>query len=111
MGTIEEDIKEKKARDEDLLVKAETARKTLAACTESIKAKSVEIRDVKAKISQLEQSRGSLYEAYEPQVPALIKNIARDTRFQRRPIGPLGPMFNSKKPNGRRCSRPIWEGN
>ena len=98
LNTIEQEMKEKRGQDEDLVAKVEAAKRTLTGNSDSIRLKLNEIRDVKSKISQLEQTQGSPYDAYEPRVSTLVQNIARETRFQSRPIGPIGAHVHLKKP-------------
>lgn len=95
---LEDEIQDNKDRGPDLINKADESKKALDKFGDEISRKRNEINNVEARIKGLEQNRGSAYNAYEAQVPNLLKRIANDNTFENKPIGPLGSHVQLLKP-------------
>jgi chromosome segregation ATPase len=98
MKRLETEIQENKDREPDLVNKADDAKKALAKIGDEIQRKRGEINNVETRIKSLEENRGSMYGAYEAQIPNLLKRIANDNSFENKPIGPLGTHIQLLKP-------------
>jgi len=57
-----------------------------------------EIRAIEGKIRGLQQTRGSPYDAYEPQLPKLLSAIREDGGFVETPVGPIGSHIQVVQP-------------
>lgn len=51
-----------------------------------------------AQLASLQQSKGDLMKAYNPNMPTLLKAIERETKFKQKPVGPVGMHVKLKKP-------------
>jgi chromosome segregation ATPase len=91
-------IQENKERVIELRKKVDDSKKPLEKINEDFKRKQGEINTVASRIKQLEGDRGSPYDAYEAKVPDLLRLIANESRFQDKPIGPLGTHIQLLKP-------------
>lgn len=60
--------------------------------------KRADVTGVQKRIRELEQGRGSLYDAYERQMPQLLRMIEEDAGFDRKPVGPLGAHIQVLQP-------------
>ncbi|ROV89343.1 hypothetical protein VMCG_09646 [Cytospora schulzeri] len=63
-----------------------------------IQQKQDEVATTQNRIKELERGQGSLYAAYEPQVPNLLKMIDSDAGFEQKPIGPIGAHVQVLQP-------------
>ncbi|KAH8887096.1 P-loop containing nucleoside triphosphate hydrolase protein [Thozetella sp. PMI_491] len=98
LGQMEEQSAKLRGQDPDQQAKIKQAKDNLARIMDAKQKKAEEIRQAKAAIARLEESRSSVYAAYEPKVPTLIKNIAGEKRFQSQPVGPIGAHVHLLKP-------------
>ncbi|KAK4156431.1 hypothetical protein C8A00DRAFT_30717 [Chaetomidium leptoderma] len=87
---LQTEIQENKDSEPQLINKADDSKKAVEKINGEIQRKRDEINSVEARIKRLEEDRGSLYGAYEAQVPNLLKMIANENNFESKPIGPLG---------------------
>ncbi|KAL2151561.1 hypothetical protein VTH82DRAFT_6659 [Thermothelomyces myriococcoides] len=95
---LEAQIQENKDSEPDLINRADDAKKALDRIDEEIQRKRGEINNVESRIKGLEENRGSIYDAYEPQIPNLLRRIAAENSFESKPIGPLGTHVQLLKP-------------
>lgn len=95
---IQTEIQENKDSEPELINKAMDAKKALEKIGDEIQRKRGEINTAEAGIKRLEENRGSQYDAYEAQVPNLLKRIANENSFDNKPIGPLGTHVQLLKP-------------
>ncbi|KAL2130186.1 hypothetical protein VTI74DRAFT_6798 [Chaetomium olivicolor] len=95
---IPAEIQENKDREPELINNADEAKKMLDSIGGELKRKRTEIDNTEARIKQLEEDHGSLYDAYEAGVPNLLKMIANENGFDTKPIGPLGTQIQLLKP-------------
>ncbi|KAK4041005.1 P-loop containing nucleoside triphosphate hydrolase protein [Parachaetomium inaequale] len=98
MKRLQTEIQENKDREPDLINRADGSKKALDRIGDEIQRKRNEINNVEARIKGLEENRGSMYGAYEAQIPNLLKRIASDNSFENKPIGPLGTHVQLLKP-------------
>ena len=96
--SILQQIEEVKAREPDLINQQEDGKKRLKAVSDEHHRKHEEMQTVDVKIRQLEQNRGSVYDAYEAGVPRLVQMIENERSFNEKPIGPLGAHVKLLKP-------------
>ncbi|KAF2084517.1 dna repair protein rad18 [Saccharata proteae CBS 121410] len=61
-------------------------------------AKREELRNQQNRVSQLKADRGNWMAAYDQKLPSLLKAIAQDTGFRRKPVGPIGRHVRLLKP-------------
>lgn len=57
-----------------------------------------EIQAAQKRIKELEQGQGSLYDAYVPQIPQLLRMITADAGFEQKPVGPMGAHIQVLQP-------------
>lgn len=57
-----------------------------------------EIATARNRVRELERGQGSLYAAYEPQVPNLLRMIDDDAGFTQKPVGPIGAHVQVLQP-------------
>jgi chromosome segregation ATPase len=95
---LETEIRENKESEPELINKSMDAKKALERIGEEVKRKRDEISNTETRIQRLEEDRGSPYDAYEAQVPNLLKRIASERNFENKPIGPLGTHVQLLKP-------------
>lgn len=98
LAQIEKDMAENKTCESELKSKQTETALAMEKIDEEILQKREEISRVESRIQSLESDRGSVYAAYEPQVPKLLEMIARETSFETKPIGPLGTYVQLLQP-------------
>ncbi|KAK3989657.1 hypothetical protein QBC44DRAFT_358960 [Cladorrhinum sp. PSN332] len=74
------------------------AKKALVQVDDAVKSKRAEISQVEERIKDLQGKTISLYAGYDPKMPALLRAIQSETRFESKPIGPLGSLIQLTKP-------------
>ncbi|KAK4159647.1 hypothetical protein QBC43DRAFT_326813 [Cladorrhinum sp. PSN259] len=74
------------------------AKKALTQVDDAIKSKQGEISQVQERIRDSESKTISLYAGYDQKMQALLRAIEGETRFERKPIGPLGSQIQLTKP-------------
>jgi chromosome segregation ATPase len=95
---LENEIQENKQREPELVNRADDSKKALEKIGDDLQRKRNEILEVESRITRLEEDRGSIWDAYEAQVPNLLKRIANENGFENKPIGPLGTHVQLLKP-------------
>lgn len=95
---IEQDIEENRNREPELINKQDDAKVALDKIGEEVQRKREEIKGVEANIKRLEGNRGSPYDAYESQIPNLLRLIDNEAGFETKPIGPLGTHVQLLQP-------------
>lgn len=107
-----EELEAAQARYQEVETESEKARLSVPAINQTIAAASKESQtidkytlqkrdDIKAtqnRIKELERGQGSLYDAYEHNLPNLLRMIEHDAGFDQKPIGPIGAHVRVKKP-------------
>ncbi|KAK4246342.1 hypothetical protein C7999DRAFT_33232 [Corynascus novoguineensis] len=98
INRLKTEIQENKDSEPELIARVDDAKKALEKSDDEIQRKRSEINNVESRIKGLGENRGSVYDAYEPQIPNLLKRIANDHSFEKKPIGPLGTHVQLLKP-------------
>ncbi|KAL1844122.1 hypothetical protein VTJ49DRAFT_4974 [Mycothermus thermophilus] len=96
--SLENAIQENKAREPELKANEEMAQKALAEIDVTLNAKRQEMNNVENVIRDLERSQGDVWSAYEKNLSKLVDMIAVESRFESKPIGPLGRHVRLLKP-------------
>ncbi|KAJ4291528.1 Structural maintenance of chromosomes protein 6 [Collariella sp. IMI 366227] len=91
-------MQESKDREPELNNNAIEAKNALDKIGGDLNRKRTEIDNTEARIKQLEGDRGSLYDGYEAGIPNLLKMIASENGFQKKPVGPVGTQIQLLKP-------------
>ncbi|GAB0136025.1 hypothetical protein EsDP_00004342 [Epichloe bromicola] len=84
------------------LSKVEEVEKSIEEQVQRKERKQNDIRRVESGIRELEKSTGSVYDGFEKDISQLVRNIATDSGFDSKPLGPLGVHI--------RLLRPEWSG-
>lgn len=95
---VETKISKAKEDERDLLNKVDEAIKLRDAKAAECSRKRDEITVAEQQLRSSERDQGSIYAGYEPRVPELLALIERETRFQNKPVGPLGAHIQLLKP-------------
>ncbi|KAK4464229.1 hypothetical protein QBC42DRAFT_295218 [Cladorrhinum samala] len=95
---IEKEQEEVQSRKLPLDNKLTDSNKALTQVDDAIKSKKNEINLVKERIRELEGKAISLWAGYDPKMQALVRAIEADSRFETKPIGPLGRHIQLVKP-------------
>ncbi|KHE78648.1 P-loop containing nucleoside triphosphate hydrolase protein [Neurospora crassa] len=95
---VEAKISKAKEDEKDLLNKRDEAQKARDAKAVECSLKRDEITVAEQELRTSEKDQGSIYAAYEPKLPELLKMIEKETRFQKKPVGPLGAHIQLLKP-------------
>lgn len=95
---INKEIANNRLRLPELQTSLNNAKQGVGEIAQSVERKRDEIMRMESKIQQLQRGQGSKYDAYHPRVPNLLKMIASDSRFEHKPIGPLGAHIHLLKP-------------
>ncbi|KAL1867842.1 hypothetical protein VTK73DRAFT_3923 [Phialemonium thermophilum] len=74
------------------------AKRNLGERVQLVQQKQQEITAVEQKIQNLKNGQGSIYDAYEPALPKLVKMIEAESRFENKPIGPVGTHIQLLNP-------------
>ncbi|KAJ9134755.1 Structural maintenance of chromosomes protein 6 [Pleurostoma richardsiae] len=82
------ELEKRHANSQDEVKKTNTA----------IEQKRNEIMSVENRVRNLEQGRGSPYDAYEPNMAQLVRMIENDQGFLQKPVGPVGAHVQLLKP-------------
>lgn len=82
----------------DINMESDKATAELTTVDQLINQKKGDITSVRRRIHELQQGQGSLYAAYEQNVPQLIEMIEKDAGFERKPIGPVGAHIQVLQP-------------
>ncbi|TPX09610.1 uncharacterized protein E0L32_009211 [Thyridium curvatum] len=82
----------------ELQRREEAARKRVSEAAASVELKRREIQTTEGKIRDLQQSHGSKYDAYEQQMPDLLRAIEHDAGFKEKPVGPIGSHIQVLQP-------------
>ncbi|KAK3936904.1 hypothetical protein QBC46DRAFT_295384 [Diplogelasinospora grovesii] len=90
VARIQGEIEENDKREPELVERVKEAREALKRVDEAYKTKRDEIEVQRTRIRRLEEDRGNPYDAYEAQVPNLLRMIESEGSFENKPIGPLG---------------------
>lgn len=107
-----EELEAAQARYQEVETESENARQSVPGINQALAAASKEsqtidkyigqkrdeIQATHNRIKELERGQGSLYAAYERQVPELLKMIEHDPGFRDKPVGPIGAHVQVKKP-------------
>ncbi|KAK3951560.1 P-loop containing nucleoside triphosphate hydrolase protein [Pseudoneurospora amorphoporcata] len=96
----EVEVKISNAKDDErnLLNKVDEAKKARDAKAAECGSKRDEITVAEQQLRTSKKDQGSVYAGYEPRVPELLKMIEKETRFQNKPVGPLGTYIQLLKP-------------
>lgn len=76
----------------------EDANTSLLDQKKTIAAKGNAISDVKRRIRDLDKNTGSKYSGYDDKMVSLVNDIARDSGFESKPLGPIGAHTKLLKP-------------
>ncbi|KAK3391583.1 P-loop containing nucleoside triphosphate hydrolase protein [Sordaria brevicollis] len=95
---VEAKILTAKDNEKDLLNKVDEAQKLLNAKGEERTRKQNEITAAEQQLRSSERDQGSIYAGYDARLPELLAMIERETRFQNKPVGPLGAHIQLLKP-------------
>lgn len=95
---FEKESGDAKRRVPDLNRDIEKATTELKTVDQLISQKQSDVTVVQKRIRELEQGQGSLYDAYERQMPDLLRMIEEDAGFERKPVGPLGAHIQVLQP-------------
>lgn len=95
----EQELQEAKDRRPTLANSEKEAEQNLEKVTETIQPKRKEIMSIEQKIKEVEEGSSALYAGYEKGIQDLVKMIANfETRFETKPIGPVGLHVQLLKP-------------
>lgn len=95
---IENDISNAKEQEKELLNQVDETKKARDAKAVECSNKRDEITVAEQALRTSERDQGSIYAGYERKVPELLRMIERETRFQNKPVGPLGAYVQLLKP-------------
>ncbi|TLD15784.1 uncharacterized protein PgNI_00441 [Pyricularia grisea] len=95
---IREQLNENAARGPGLEQLRDEAKNEQVRMHRAAEAKQQEVRAQEGRIRDLERNDRSPLDGYEPRVVDLLRQIANDTGYREKPIGPMGSLIRLHKP-------------